>query len=228
MTSLHRAIAIATGAFVVTLAASSLAADAGCVSSLACEQCDVSGYAPTPMAKPLGPNAQACADSDITAFVNACLGASSSASACSTWQGSAPAACESCLFTQNTAASWGLLVCTSTGCDVNIPGCVDLELAQVSQEKQAGGAGSCGDAFNASYGCQDYACGACSTTDFNTCASDAIANECKSYDTPVESMPASPTAEARTRAATADRRRAAVEVVTATQRALAWTTARSR
>lgn len=175
------------GAFVATLATNALAADAGCTSSVACEECDVSGYAPTQMAKPIGPSTQACADSDISAFVTACLGSSSSSTTCSSWQGTAPTACESCLFTQDTASSWGLLVCTTTGCSINIPGCVNLELGQVSQEKQAGGSGSCGDAFNASYGCQDYACGACSTTDFSTCDNDALTNECKSYDAPVES-----------------------------------------
>jgi uncharacterized protein (TIGR03382 family) len=163
------------------------AAHAACSSGLACEQCDVSGYSPTNQAPPLGPSTGACSDTDIQDFVTACVDTSATQATCSAWQTSAPAACSACIVTTNTAASWGALVCASTGCQFNTGGCVDLVLGQVSQEASSGGNGSCGDLINASYGCQDYACGTCSSTDFTTCDQSAIANECASYSAPVTS-----------------------------------------
>ena len=162
-------------------------ARAACQSGLACEVCDVSGFSPTMMAAPIGPTSTDCTDQDIADFDTACLATSATQSTCSAWESSASKSCLGCLITQDTAAKWGFLVCTSTGCTLNVQGCVDEALGTVSQEQQAGGSGSCGDAINASYGCQDYACSTCSTTDFANCANSAVANECASYVAPVES-----------------------------------------
>jgi MYXO-CTERM domain-containing protein len=152
--------------------------DAG--SGLACEMCDVSGYTPSIMAPPLGPMAAVCSDADISAFDTAC-GMAGSQSACATWESTASMACLGCLFTQATDAKFGLTVCQTTECFYNSAGCVDLTLNQVSQELNGGGSGSCGDLVNASFGCQDYACSTCATTDFATCAASASVNECGSY-----------------------------------------------
>jgi hypothetical protein len=101
-----------------------------------------------------------------------------------TWQTSEntnKAACLSCIFTQDTAASWGPLVCASTGgCNLNIPGCLDMALNQVSQENSTS-SGSCGDFLNADFGCQDAACSSCTGTDQTTCDNDAISNQCATY-----------------------------------------------
>jgi hypothetical protein len=163
----------------------STSCDAG--SGLSCEMCDVSGFTPDTMQKPIGPMAMACTDNDISNFITAC-GMSGTASACSMWEMSTSMTCVGCVITQSTASSWGPIVCTSsTQCSYNAQGCVDLTLNQVSMEKSSGGAGSCGDLLNASYGCQDYACGTCSTTDFPNCANSAVANECSSYATAAQS-----------------------------------------
>jgi len=186
--SSSRILGFLLGASILAVAADAYCADAGCGSGLACEMCDVTGYSPTEMAAPIGPNAGACSSDDISAFDTACLATTATAQTCQTWQSSASSACLNCLFTASTASSWGFLVCDTTGsCSVNTGGCVDLELSQTSMEKNAGGSGSCGDAVNANFGCQDYACGSCSDTDFDTCDQSAIANECASYVAPVDS-----------------------------------------
>jgi hypothetical protein len=64
---------------------------------------------------------------------------------------------------------------------------VDLALNQVSQEN--GTNGSCGDEFNASFGCFGYACDACNVaadggtddTDYTTCADAAENDVCSTY-----------------------------------------------
>jgi MYXO-CTERM domain-containing protein len=178
--------AILASGFVFTAASD---ANAACGSGLSCEVCNVSGFTPTTMAAPIGPTSGDCTDQDISDFDTACLAASATQSTCSTWESSASKSCLGCLLTQDTATQWGALVCNTSGCNFNVQGCVDLALGTVSQEKQAGGSGSCGDAINASYGCQEYACGTCSTTnsDFTNCANSAVTNECASYVAPVES-----------------------------------------
>jgi hypothetical protein len=162
-----------------------------CSSGLACELCDVSGYAPTPMAKPATSNA--CSSKELAAFTTACFGPNATQQTCQAWQTSEPdgGSCAPCLFTLQSAASWGPLVCTSAACSLNTGGCVDLVSQQVNRETAQGGTGSCGDLVSASYGCTDYACGTCDATgspsDFDTCSQAATAVECKSYADAVSS-----------------------------------------
>ena len=159
-------------------------ADGGCSSGLACELCNVSGYTPVAQSAPKVMQ-YACTSQQIQDFTTACVGPNATSTTCNAWQTAQSDAgnCLGCIFTLQTAAAWGPLVCTNVSCSFNTAGCVDLELGQVSQEKQAGGAGSCGDLIDASYGCQDYACGTCTTTssDFTQCTQSATANECKPY-----------------------------------------------
>ena len=153
-----------------------------CGSGVACELCDVSGYTPTPMSQPATMH-DACTPTEMANFVTACFSANATQQTCQAWQAAEADAgsCLGCVFTLQSAATWGPIVCTSTSCSVNTAGCVDLVLQQTAAEKSAGGPGSCGDLENASYGCEEYACGTCSSTDFSTCAQSATANECKSY-----------------------------------------------
>lgn len=153
-----------------------------CGSCLACELCDVSGYTPTPMAAPIAsPNA--CSPMEISDLVAACYGTSSTQQTCDAWQAAETdaGACLGCVFTLQSASAWGAFVCTSTSCSPNMAGCVDLELGQVSQEKQSGGTGSCGDLLDVSDGCLDYACATCNAADNVTCTNSATRNECKNY-----------------------------------------------
>lgn len=161
------------------------AASGGC--NYACELTDVSGYTPAPMSAPVAsPNA--CTPTEISDFVAACYGPSATQQTCDGWQAAEADAgsCLGCVYTLRSSSAWGPLVCVSTSCSQNTAGCVDLELGQVSQEKQAGGASSCGDLISDLDGCVDYSCATCSTTggassDFAKCASSAQQNECKSF-----------------------------------------------
>ena len=184
------------------LAADGGAADAGDAgdggsceagSGLACEVCDVSGYTPETMNPPIGPDAGACTDNDISGFVTNCADPStSSQTACTTWESTATPGCSACIYTQSTASQWGPVVCApmATTCSYNIGGCLDIQLGEVSEELGSGGTGSCGDLLTADYGCQQYACGTCNTmtTDFTNCATSAVSNECASYANPIQSL----------------------------------------
>jgi len=170
-------------------------APVGCSSGLACEFCDVSGYSPIQMSPPLS-QPGACSANDISTFVAACVSTSATQLTCNQWQtqqADAGTGCLDCVFTLQSAAQWGVLICTSVMCSFNVPGCIDLELGQVGNEKSSGGAGSCGDLVNADYGCVDYACSTCSaagnpgSTDFDVCSQSAEAGECWAYHSPTTS-----------------------------------------
>lgn len=153
----------------------------GCASGLACEVC-TSGVSNTLQMKPPQAHANVCAGTDISAFVAAC-GSNGSDMACSTWQmnemGSAPN-CLGCIYSQDGDAKWGVNYCDTTAtCNPNIGGCIDVVLGTVAQEKQAGGAGSCGDLWDAVTGCEGNACNTCNGTDYDTCLNSADSNECK-------------------------------------------------
>jgi hypothetical protein len=157
---------------------------AACSSGLSCEVCDGT-FGTTQMTAPFQ-KAAACSPSDITAFVTAC-GSTETSSSCDDWQTAevdAGPSCLDCVFSSQNGAKWGVYVCDdNTGaCFFNTPGCLDVALATVAQEKQAGGAGSCGDLFNDAYMCEGYSCNSCvSQSDFDTCLQSADANECKPY-----------------------------------------------
>lgn len=147
-----------------------------------CEVCDVTSFSPIPQGTPTL-HANKCPAADISAFVTACLADNATQATCTAWQNAentSNANCLACVFTEATTASWGPLVCDQQGCKLNVPGCLDLALGQQAQENQTSN-GSCGDFLSASYGCQDTACGSCTTADFSTCVQDAIAAECKTY-----------------------------------------------
>ncbi len=161
-----------------------------CPSGLACEVCD-NGFTPVQMVAPTNHPAL-CQTADITAYVTAC-GANGNSTTCNAWQTSENTSapnCLGCVFSANTDTKWGANVCDSSGnCQPNAGGCTDVVTGLVSQEKQAGGAGSCGDLINTDLGCQNYACGNCtSNTDFNTCQTSVVAHQCSSYDGPLQAQ----------------------------------------
>ncbi len=178
--------------------------DAMC-GAVSCEICDVSGYSPTNQNPPAA-HPGACTADEIASFVAAC-GANGSQTTCDNWQNNVSnpdagadggdagdggstgtsAACIACAFSDQAAAQWGVYVCGANTCFLNTPGCLDVALLQTSLEKAANGTGSCGDLVSDSYGCQDFACGSCTGNDYDTCTSDAVANQCKSYDNKVQS-----------------------------------------
>ncbi|HEX4516519.1 MAG TPA: hypothetical protein VH054_23390 [Polyangiaceae bacterium] len=150
-----------------------------CASGLACEVCDVTGFAVTPQVKP-NVATNACTAQDISSFVTACLDASATQQTCSAWQESDAGACGACILTPITSATWGPVVCESSSCAINTGGCMDIVSGQIAIEN--GTNGSCGDLTNANEECVSYACGACTTpSDSETCTDDAEQVECKSY-----------------------------------------------
>ncbi|HEX4517408.1 MAG TPA: hypothetical protein VH054_27875 [Polyangiaceae bacterium] len=155
-----------------------------CKSGLTCEVCDGT-FSTSQMTAPYQ-KAGACTAGDITAFVTAC-GAAGTEQTCDAWQNAevdAGPSCLDCTFSSSTASKWGVYVCDDNAgtCSFNTPGCLDVALATVAQEKQAGGSGSCGDLYNDAYDCESYACNSCvSQTDFDSCLSSADDNECKQY-----------------------------------------------
>lgn len=161
----------------------------GCGSGLDCEQCDVTGYSPIQQGTPhTVPNA--CTAQQLQDFVTACFSTGASSTTCSAWEAQDTGACGTCLqpVLQSTT-SWGPFDCetSSSPCGANAGGCVDKVIGQVGQEGITGGSGSCGDLVTVNFGCQDYACSTCSTTDFQTCDQSAVANECASYVSQVSS-----------------------------------------
>jgi hypothetical protein len=80
----------------------------------------------------------------------------------------------------------GALVCSlPDACSLNIPGCLDMALDQVSLEN-ATSSGSCGDLLNATYGCPAGMCAGCNAADdpadYAACLSSARASvACGAY-----------------------------------------------
>jgi hypothetical protein len=169
---------------------------ATCASGLSCEQCDVSGYAPTPMARVLSAPG-ACSPSAITSAVSSCFATTATGQTCAAWENaeaqSDAGACVTCVLTNKSASAWGAMFCLGGVCKFNNGGCIDLLLGTAAQETSAGGAGSCGDLFYAREGCEEYACDSCSqsgalgSTDFDKCSTAARANECSTYGQPIAS-----------------------------------------
>jgi hypothetical protein len=163
----------------------------GCSTApVSCEQCDVSGYTVAQMGKPTDV-INACNATQLQAFVTACFSSGASTATCSAWAKQDGGACSTCLNpVLQTAANWGPFDCatSSSPCGANSGGCVDLVLGStaIAAEKNNNGAGSCGDAINAAFGCEDFACTGCTVTaDFTACVKDAVGtgatHQCKTY-----------------------------------------------
>jgi len=157
-----------------------------CLSGLDCEVCDVTGYTAPVMGTPIQA-LNACSSTDLQAFETACFSSTATTTTCQAWVKTQPdgGVCNACLgATLQSDTSWGPFDCQTaqSPCGANSGGCVDLILKSQSAEKVKNGAGSCGDLITTNFGCQDYACGGCTTdADFSTCDQSAIANECKPF-----------------------------------------------
>ena len=118
-----------------------------CGSGICCEACDVTGYAPPTMGTP-ATSLGSCTEQELQEFVAACFSATASQTTCDAWLAADAGACGTCVTpVLQTNASWGPFVCaTSTSaCNPNVGGCVDLVLGDVASEADTGGPGSCGD-----------------------------------------------------------------------------------
>ncbi len=153
---------------------------------VACGPVDVSGYQPASLVPPNAPHANKCTAQQVSDYAQ-CQGAKISSYCTEFADGQPGQTCRACIETQSTDMRWGVIVFTNGNGSFNVEGCVDDALAQVQQEKANGGAGSCGDALFASYGCQQAACSACQSAAFDTCVASAAQGGCKSYGSLVES-----------------------------------------
>lgn len=152
-----------------------------------CGPVDVTGYVPTPLVPPNPPHQNKCTTQQASDYAQ-CQGAKVT-SLCKQFADGQPGqTCRQCIETQTTDPRWGVIVFKGTTSGVvNVEGCVDDALAQVSKEKENGGTGSCGDLLHASYGCQTDACAACSSDEVQACVDEAASGGCKSYDQAVQS-----------------------------------------
>jgi hypothetical protein len=162
-----------------------------CQSGLACEVCDVTQYSAPTLGTPIQMK-NACTPAELQAFQTACFSSTATTQTCQTWSKGEPdgSACVKCLNPNlQSDTSWGPFDCqtTSSPCGANSGGCVDIIMKSQASEKVTGGSGSCGDLVTTNFGCQDYACGGCTSTDFTTCDTSATANECKQYVDAVQS-----------------------------------------
>jgi hypothetical protein len=161
------------------------APDAPVDAVLACGPLDVAGFNPQTMHPPNPPHAGKCTLQQSQDFA-ACE--SGDTSKCAQFSPGQPAeACGACIDTHASDATWGVVVFDGQIGTVNIEGCVDDALGEVSQEKASGGSGSCGDLLHASYGCQDAACSACTGDELTSCISSAVAGGCATYASDVQS-----------------------------------------
>lgn len=153
-----------------------------------CGPVDVTGFQPTALVQPNPPQQNKCTSQQTSDYAQ-CQAAKVTSLCKQFADGQTGQACRQCIETQSTDQRWGVIVFQGTmSGTINVEGCVDDALNQVSKEKESGGTGSCGDLLHASYGCLDEACAACANDDDDvSCVNDAVASGCKSYDQAVES-----------------------------------------
>jgi hypothetical protein len=157
--------------------------DGGSDGPLACPPADLAGWQAPAYRHAQMRQPAACTAQLITDFYDACLGASSSQSACNQSWGSgedtAHATCQNCLVTQSSAMLWGPLVDFGNTVSINVAGCIELlDPAQVA----------CATAAQQADACQHQACDAsCPVTtassfaDWKACIVAASSGECMSY-----------------------------------------------
>lgn len=143
---------------------------------MACGPLAVTNFVPPEMHPPNAPYAGLCTAQQASDFA-ACEGGDTTK--CTQFGPNQDGqACGACIVTHATDPTWGAVVFDGSLAMVNVPGCVDDALGQVSSEKAAGGNGSCGDLLHGWYACDDAACSACSGDDLTTCLASADATSC--------------------------------------------------
>jgi hypothetical protein len=151
---------------------------------------DAGVFVPTPMHTPKPAHQNLCSGQQSADYAACQTG---NTDKCDQFQpGQASAACSACIESQITDATWGVIVFDGTKATFNIEGCVDNALGQVGLEPN-----SCGELLHDSYGCQDAACGTCSSSntalvdarpdDFTVCDNLAVLGVCKPFDDKVQS-----------------------------------------
>jgi hypothetical protein len=142
------------------------------------------------------PQLNTCSAAVIASFITACDSATSSTTACDTWQNdSTNFGCESCLFDAGADASaagraGGFLVnAAGDPIEPNLPGCVALA------DKTDGPA--CAADLEPLMQCQAFACGQCtSQNDYDNCIKAVNGGACMTYFTPVQTSCAADLADA--------------------------------
>jgi hypothetical protein len=153
---------------------------------LACGPIAVSGYQPTPLTPTNPPHAGACTAQQASDYAQ--CNVESDTALCAQFESGMPGqACRQCIEAPSNASTWGVVVLTGQTRFYNTEGCIDDALAEVSMEKATGGSGSCGDLLLALYGCETYACTACTAAAHDTCTGASI-SVCMAYNAPATSM----------------------------------------
>lgn len=140
----------------------------------ACGPADTTGFTPRTYAPPSGKHQNLCTPTQITDYV-ACIEQTDKTKCAQFEMGMSGAACSACIETQQTDAKWGPFVSPDGQTLVfNTPGCLDLAVPNTQ----------CGKALDASYGCQDAACGTCDSTTtptYDSCVNSSLTKQCKTF-----------------------------------------------
>ncbi len=140
----------------------------------ACGPLDTTGYTPVDYWLPSGKHQNKCTTQNLADYVSCITGADKTKCA-QFGQGQPAAACGGCIETPATGAPRGPLVSPDgKNLNFNVSGCLDLVVPNTS----------CGKVLEASYGCQDAACGMCddtTTPNFGACVTGSLKKVCKSY-----------------------------------------------
>jgi hypothetical protein len=125
---------------------------------------------------PLARRPDACSAVQIDLQYQSCESASATSDSCATFRNDASnALCLDCLFTDESAASYGPIIRSGTLWKSNTPGCIALTDGDVS-------ASGCGAKVQASSACYDAACAGCSpVTSFVECRQQAGDGICRQY-----------------------------------------------
>jgi hypothetical protein len=138
-----------------------------------CGPADVSAFMPRAYSPPSGKHQGKCTTQNITDYV-ACIEQTDKTKCAQFGQGQPAEACGNCIETNQTDPAWGPFVSPDgQNLAYNTPGCLDLAAPMTM---------GCGKALDASYGCQDAACGTCdanSTPTYDSCVSSALTKGCK-------------------------------------------------
>jgi hypothetical protein len=149
--------------------------------NVVCAPGSVAGFTPAWKA-PNALHASACTGTQVDEFVDCMFDPNADPTTCNTFLADAAnAGCESCVFTDDAAASYGAIVRSFNGdlFSLNVGGCVGRLAADVT-------ATGCGAKVQAARQCEDAACRpSCpaANDDYFFCTDDATTGVCASFET---------------------------------------------
>ncbi len=143
-------------------------------STSACGPADTTAYMPRAYSPPSGKHQGICTTPNIADYV-LCIENTDKTKCAQFGQGGAAETCGNCIETNQTDPKWGPFVSPDgQSLSYNTAGCLDLAVSNTQ----------CGKSLDASYGCQDAACGTCDNTTtptYDSCVTSSLSKSCKTY-----------------------------------------------